>query len=93
MFQTHTPVEAPRQPVTCRRFAPRRDLRPLMSDMVGNWIFQWRQDVENRARNSCWQQSPGAGEDVPVVKTGRSYRRYYPDGPADGPVERNARGT
>ena len=46
MFQTHTPVEALRQRVSFRWFAARFVPRLLISYVVGNWISQWRQDVE-----------------------------------------------
>ena len=84
MFQTHTPVEALKQRVTFRWFAARRVPRILVSYVVGNWISQWRQDVEIWKRKIYRHHPPGGRGDDPLREMRRWYRQFYPDDAAAG---------
>lgn len=46
MYQTHTPVGPLRQRVAFRWFADRDMPRALASYVVGNWVSQWRADID-----------------------------------------------
>ncbi len=84
MFQTHTPVEALKQRVTFRWFAPRYVPRIFISYVIGNWISQWRQDVEVWKRKIYRQR--------PLNKMRKWYQQFYPDDRANNPVEGEASG-
>ncbi len=79
MFQTHTPVESLRQRVTFRWFASRRVPRILTSYVVGNWISQWRQDVEVWKRKIYRKRPLWLADDGPLGKMRSWYRQFYPD--------------
>ena len=79
IFQTHTPVEALKQRVTFRWFAARRMPRILVSYVVGNWISQWRQDVEIWKRKIYRQHPLWTGDAGPRDKMHQWYRQFYPD--------------
>ncbi len=80
MFQTHTPVEALKQRVTYRWFAARHAPRPLVSYVVGNWISQWRQDVEIWKRKIYRQRPLRTANDGPLDEMRKWYAQFYPDG-------------
>lgn len=92
MFQTHTPVAALRQRVTFRWYAARFVPRLLISYVVGNWISQWRQDVEIWKRKIYRQRPLGAADNGPLGKMRKWYRQFYPDGVADDPDGEATRG-
>lgn len=79
MFQSHTPVEALKQRVTFRWFAARRVPRILVSYVVGNWISQWRQDVEIWKRKIYRQHPLWTRDAGPRDKMHQWYRQFYPD--------------
>ena len=79
MFQTHTPVEALKQRVTFRWFAPRRAPRFFLSYVAGNWISQWRQDVEIWKRKIYRRRSAQAVGDGPRGEMAKWYGQFYPD--------------
>ena len=79
MFQSHTPVEALKQRVTFRWFAARRVPRILVSYVVGNWISQWRQDVEIWKRKIYRQYPLWTRDAGPRDKMHQWYRQFYPD--------------
>ncbi|MDE0253292.1 MAG: Rieske 2Fe-2S domain-containing protein [Rhodospirillaceae bacterium] len=83
MFQTHTPVEPLKQRITFRWFAPRRVPRIFVSYVIGNWISQWRQDVEIWKRKIYRRRPILAAGDGPVWKMRRWYRQFYPDDRAE----------
>ncbi len=85
MFQTHTPLEALRQRVFFRWFAARKVPRILISYVVGNWISQWRQDVEIWKNKIYRQRPPGVAGEGPLGRMRKWYRQFYPEGPADDP--------
>ncbi len=78
MFQTHTPVEALKQRVTFRWFAARRVPRLFVSYVVGNWISQWRQDVEIWERKIYRRRPSRAVGEGPKGKMAKWYGQFYP---------------
>ena len=92
MFQTHTPVETLKQRVTFRWFAPRRVPRIFVSYMVGNWISQWRQDVDIWKRKIYRQRPLRVRSDDPLGKMRKWYRQFYPDYRANDLAEGNTSG-
>lgn len=82
MFQTHTPVEALKQRVTFRWFAPRRLLRIFV---FGNWISQGRQDAKIRQGKIYRRSPPSAATDGPPGRMRVWYEQFYRDGFADHP--------
>ena len=92
MSQTHTPVEAFRQRVTFRWFAARSVPRILVSYVVGNWISQWRQDVEIWKRKIYRQRPSGVAREGPLGRIRKWYRQFYPDSLADDPHGENENG-
>ena len=92
MFQTHTPVEALKQRVTFRWFAPRRVPRILVSYVIGNWISQWRQDVKIWQGKIYRRSPPGAATDGPLGRMRAWYGQFYPDGFVDHPCGERGRG-
>lgn len=82
MFQTHTPVVPLRQLATFRWFAPKRVPRILVSYVIGNWISQWRQDVEIWQRKIYRQRPYWIRGDGPLGRMRRWYRQFYPENPA-----------
>ena len=83
MFQTHTPVEPLKQRVTFRWFAARRVPRLLVSYVIGNWVSQWRQDIEIWQGKIYRERPLWAEGDGPTGKLRRWYRQFYPDGTPD----------
>ena len=81
IFQTHTPVAALKQRVTFRWFAPRRVPRIVVSYVVGNWVSQWRQDVEIWKRKIYRQRPLQVRGGGPLEKMRKWYRQFYPDDP------------
>ena len=92
MFQTHTPVEALKQRVTLRWFAPRRVPRIFVSYVIGTWIAQWRQDVKIWQGKIYRQHPSGAADDGRLGRMRAWYGQFYPDGFADRPCGERARG-
>ena len=92
MFQTHTPLEALKQRVVFRWFAARKVPRILVSYVVGNWISQWRQDVEIWKRKIYRQRPSGVAGEGPLGRMRRWYRQFYPESPADDPNRKTGNG-
>ena len=92
MFQTHTPVEALKQRVTFRWFAPRRVPRIFVSYVIGNWISQWRQDVKIWQGKIYRRSPPSAATDGPLGRMRVWYEQFYPGGFADHPSGERDRG-
>ena len=85
MFQTHTPIEALKQRVTFRWFAARRVPWILVSYVVGNWISQWRRDVEIWQGKIYRQRPLGNADDGPLGRMRKWYAQFYPDEPPGNP--------
>lgn len=80
MFQTLTPVEALRQRITLRWFAPRKTPRILISYVVGNWLSQFREDLDILKRKIYRKRPLEAKGDGPLLGDMRKwYRQFYPD--------------
>lgn len=77
MFQTHTPIAPLRQQVHFSWFSDRRVSRVLASYVVGNWVSQWRKDVEIW-ENKVYREKPMLiRSDGPVHKMRQWYRQFY----------------
>ena len=83
MFQTHTPVEALKQRVTFRWFAARRVPRIFVSYVVGNWISQWRQDVEIWKEKIYRSHPMGNTDDTLLSRMRKWYGQFYPEVSSD----------
>ena len=80
MFQTLTPVEAMRQRVTLRWFAPRKIPGILVSYVAGNWLSQLREDLDILRRKIYRKHPLEAKGDGPLLGDMRKwYRQFYPD--------------
>ncbi|MXW43942.1 MAG: Rieske 2Fe-2S domain-containing protein [Candidatus Dadabacteria bacterium] len=80
MFQTHTPVEAMKQQVNFRWFASRGVPGILASYVVGNWISQWKEDLDIWKRK-IYRKRPldAEGEGSLLGDMRKWYRQFYPD--------------
>ena len=58
--------------------------RIFVSYVVGNWISQWRQDVDIWKRKVYRQRPLWAADDGPVGQARKWYRQFYPDDPGNG---------
>ena len=77
MFQTHTPLAPLKQRVHFSWYAERRMSRLLASYVVGNWVSQWRKDVEIW-ENKIYRQKPMLSRsDGPVHSMRQWYRQFY----------------
>ena len=93
LFQTHTPVEALKQRVTFRWFAPRRAPRLLVSLVVGSWVSQFRQDAEIWKHKIYRQRPLWAAADGPLGPMRRWYRQFYPEDLTEAVPEPNLPGA
>lgn len=76
MIQSHTPLAPLAQQVRFRWFADPQVPRLLVSYVVGNWVSQWREDIEiweNKIFRERPQLVPGDG---PVHALRRWYRQF-----------------
>jgi len=79
MFQTHLPISPLEQQVDFRWFADRKIPRLLVSYVIGNWISQWRNDIEIW-ENKIYLPLPTLSKrDGPVHRMRRWYRQFYPE--------------
>ena len=79
VYQTHLPLGPLEQRVVFRWFADRRLPRWVVWYIVGNWISQWRQDIEiweNKVYLAVPRLCRGDG---PVLRLRRWYRQFLPD--------------
>ncbi len=86
LYQTHLPVGPLEQQVDFHWFADRKIPRPIVWYVVGNWVSQWKQDIqiwENKVYNARPMLSK---DDGPVHRMRRWYRQFYPESTA-GPVD------
>lgn len=90
LFHTHTPVEPLRQEVYFRWYASPKIPKPLVSYVVGNWVSNWRADIEIW-ENKVYRRKPMLSRaDGPVARMRRWYRQFYRDGD-DGSGQRPVR--
>lgn len=77
MFQTHTPIAPLKQQVHFSWFAEKRISRILASYVVGNWVSQWRRDVQIW-ENKIYRQKPLlTRSDGPVHRMRQWYQQFY----------------
>ncbi len=78
VVQTHLPIGPLEQQVDFHWFADRRVPRLLVWYVVGNWVSQWRHDIqiwENKVYNA---HPTLCRDDGPVVRLRRWYRQFHP---------------
>jgi cholesterol 7-desaturase len=80
MFQTHLPVAPLEQKVDFHWFAEPSIPRPLVSYVVGNWVSQWRNDVEIWENKIHRERPLLVQEDGPILRLRRWFSQFYPDG-------------
>ena len=77
MFQTHTPIAPLRQQVHFSWYSDKRISRMLASYVVGNWVSQWRNDVEIW-ENKVYREKPLLIKaDGPIHKMRQWYQQFY----------------
>ena len=77
MFQTHTPIAPLKQQVHFSWFADKSISRILASYVVGNWVSQWRRDVDIW-ENKIYRQKPLLTKsDGPVHRMRQWYQQFY----------------
>ncbi len=76
MIQTHTPIAPLAQRVRFRWFADPSIPRLLVSYVVGNWVSQWREDIDIW-ENKIFRERPQlVRDDGPVHKLRKWYRQF-----------------
>jgi cholesterol 7-dehydrogenase len=79
LYQTHLPISPLEQQVDFHWFADRKIPRLLVSYVVGNWVSQWRQDIEIW-ENKIYQRKPMLSkDDGPVQRMRHWYKQFYPE--------------
>ena len=97
LCQTHLPVGPLEQQVDFHWFADRTLSRFLVWYVVGNWIAQWRHDIEIWENKAYIEHPTLCRDDGPVVRMRRWYRQFFPDAkpaagsPQEAPPERAER--
>jgi len=79
LCQTHLPVAPLIQEVNFRWFADRRLPRLLVWYVVGNWISQWRQDIQLWENKSYVDRPRLCRDDGPVLQLRQWYRQFLPE--------------
>ena len=78
MIRTHLPLAPLEQEVHFRWFADRRIPRLLVSYVVGNWIAQWRQDVQIW-ESKIYRATPAlSSADGPIFRMRQWYQQFLP---------------
>jgi len=81
LFQTHTPVEPLKLRVRFKWFANPRIPRMLVSYVVGNWVGQWKADIDIWETKVFLRQPKLVRGDGPVHRMRRWYGQFYQDPP------------
>ncbi|MCY3930371.1 MAG: Rieske 2Fe-2S domain-containing protein [Acidobacteria bacterium] len=79
LCQTHLPISPLEQQVDFHWFADRRVPRLLAWYVVGNWISQWRHDIQIWENKTYLDHPTLCRDDGPVVRMRRWYRQFFPD--------------
>jgi cholesterol 7-dehydrogenase len=79
MFQTHLPVAPLEQKVDFHWFAEPRIPRLLVSYVIGNWVSQWRNDVQIWENKIHRDRPVLVQEDGPIHRLRRWFSQFYPD--------------
>jgi hypothetical protein len=80
MFQTHLPRAPLAQQVDFHWFAEPKIPRLLVSYVIGNWVSQWRNDVDIWERKIHRARPLLVQEDGPIHRLRRWFSQFYPDG-------------
>lgn len=80
MFQTHLPTAPLAQKVDFHWFAEPRIPRLLVSYVIGNWVAQWRNDVDIWEHKIHRDRPLLVQEDGPIMRLRRWFSQFYPDG-------------
>lgn len=80
MFQTHLPRAPLEQKVDFHWFAEKSIPRLLVSYVVGNWVSQWRNDVDIWENKIHRERPLLVQEDGPIHRVRRWFSQFYPDG-------------
>ena len=84
MFQTHLPRAPLEQEVDFHWFAEPKIPRLLVSYVVGNWVSQWRNDVDIWENKIHRERPTLVQEDGPILRLRRWFSQFYPkQGPED----------
>lgn len=80
LFHMHTPVLPTRQKVTFRWYADRSMPEALVWYVVGNWIAQWRADIDIW-ENKVYRPTPLLVRgDGPLPRMRKWFRQFYSEG-------------
>ncbi len=77
LMQTHLPVGPLEQQVNFRWFADPKIPRLVAWYIVGNWISQWKQDIDIWENKVYLDRPMLSKDDGPVVRMRRWYRQFY----------------
>ncbi len=93
LMQTHLPVGPLEQQVNFRWFSDPKIPRPVSWYIVGNWISQWKQDIDIWENKVYLDRPMLSKDDGPVQRMRRWYKQFYPEtSPVDPmPVRRIGR--
>ena len=81
MFQTHLPVSPLEQQVDFHWLADKKIPRLLVSYVIGNWVSQWRQDIEIWENKIYLNRPTLAKGDGPLHRMRQWYKQFYPESP------------
>ncbi len=79
MFQTHLPVAPLEQQVDFHWLADVKIPRLLVSYVIGNWVSQWRQDIDIWENKIYLNRPALAKGDGPLHRMRRWYKQFYPE--------------
>lgn len=81
MFQTHLPVAPLEQEVRFTWFADKSMPRWLTHYVVGNWVSQWRNDIDIWENKIHLRKPVLVRGDGPIHRLRRWYQQFYPSAP------------
>ena len=90
MFQTHLPVAPLEQQVNFHWLADKKIPRLLVSYVIGNWVSQWRQDIDIWENKIYLNRPTLAKGDGPLNQMRRWYKQFYPESRPPARVRRGA---
>jgi cholesterol 7-desaturase len=79
-FQTHLPVQPLEQKVNFHWFADKKMPRWLVYYVVGNWVSQWRNDLDIWENKVHLRKPVLVKGDGPIHRLRRWFRQFYPEG-------------
>ncbi len=81
MFHTHLPVGPMEQEVRFRWFADPKIPRLLVKYVIGNWISQWRNDIDIWENKIHLARPVLAKGDGPLHRARKWFSQFYPESP------------